>query len=455
MEALEEEDARPSGSLLCIAKYFMIVSKRESAAAAAPAHSPEEPSQMFKRILAIAFILVCTSIAWAVLGSTIFYRTYNSDSSLRGRVVSSWGAPQEQGPPTAGYTELREKYVVAAEDGKQAHKVEERCWVGLAVEKSRVQAGLHLEHRQKGLLWYSTYSVQFAGAYQFTYAGYTPRDITFTLHLPAEQAIYDDIAFSANGVPLAVKNEKTEAFAVFPVKPHETVNLEVGYRSQGMESWQYKFGDKVAQVRDFQLRVTTDFHDYDLQENTLSPTEKTPTQNGWVLVWDYKNLVSGYQIGLGMPAKLQPGPLAGRISYFAPVSLFFFFFILFVLTTIRGIELHPMNYFFLACAFFSFHLLMAYLVDHISIHAAFVVCSAVSIFLVVSYLRLMAGMRFAAVEAGLAQFIYLVLFSYAFFFQGFTGLAVTIGAIITLFVVMQITGRIRWAEKFAPRRAEG
>lgn len=29
---------------------------------------------MFKRILAIAFILVCTSIAWAVLGSTIFYR---------------------------------------------------------------------------------------------------------------------------------------------------------------------------------------------------------------------------------------------------------------------------------------------------------------------------------------------------------------------------------------------
>ena len=172
-------------------------------------------------------------------------------------------------------------------------------------------------------------------------------------------------------------------------------------------------------------------------------------------MWDYKNLVSGYQIGLGMPAKLQPGPLAGRISYFAPVSLLFFFFVLFVLTTIRGIELHPMNYFFLACAFFSFHLLMAYLVDHISIHAAFAVCSAVSIFLVVSYLRLVAGMRFAAIEAGLAQFIYLVLFSYAFFFQGFTGLAVTIGAIITLFVVMQMTGRIRWAEMFAPRSAQG
>jgi inner membrane protein involved in colicin E2 resistance len=150
-----------------------------------------------------------------------------------------------------------------------------------------------------------------------------------------------------------------------------------------------------------------------------------------------------------MPDKLQPGPLAGQISYFAPVSLFFFFFLMFIITTLKGIDLHPMNYFFLSGAFFAFHLLMAYLVDHVSIHIAFVICSLVSIFLVVSYLRLVVGIRFAAVEAGLAQFIYLVLFSYAFFFKGFTGLAVTIGSIVTLFIVMQMTGRIRWEQKFA------
>ena len=105
-----------------------------------------------------------------------------------------------------------------------------------------------------------------------------------------------------------------------------------------------------------------------------------------------------------------------------------------------------MNYFFLATAFFAFHLLLAYLVDHISIHLAFAICSVVSIFLVVSYLRLVVGLRFAAVEAGGAQLVYLVLFSYAFFLQGFTGLAVTIGAIVSLFVVMQLTGRIKWSE---------
>ncbi len=62
---------------------------------------------------------------------------------------------------------------------------------------------------------------------------------------------------------------------------------------------------------------------------------------------------------------------------------------------------------------------------------------------------MVVGMRFAALEAGITQLVYLVLFSYAFFFKGFTGLAVTIGSIATLFVVMQMTGRIRWGEKFA------
>jgi len=119
-----------------------------------------------------------------------------------------------------------------------------------------------------------------------------------------------------------------------------------------------------------------------------------------------------------------------------------------VIALMKGIELHPMNYFFLAASFFAFHLLLAYLVDHISIHSAFAVCSMVSIILVVSYIRLVVGNRFAFFETALAQVVYLIGFSYAFFFEGFTGLSVTIGAIITLFIVMQLTARINWSEKF-------
>jgi hypothetical protein len=395
---------------------------------------------MTKRLFAIAFIFACTTVAWCILGSTVYMRTYERGPALRDKVASSWGAPQTQAPPRAGYRQ----------PGKTEKEV---VTTSLPLASSRVDVGLHLEHRRKGLLWYSTYTVAFQGAYGFRNPSERDEEVIFALDFPASRAIYDDFVFLLDGAPLEVENRNSSAVAKARVGAGKTVELRVGYRSQGLDRWVYKFGGEVAQVRDFRLRMTTDFHDIDFPESALSPTTKRETAAGWELEWGYKNLVAGYQIGMTMPEKLQPGPLAGNISYFAPVSLLFFFFLMFLITVMRGIDLHPMNYFFLSCAFFAFHLLLVYLVDHISIHAAFATASAVSVFLVVSYLRLVAGMRFAALEAGSAQLIYLVLFSYAFFFKGFTGLAVTIGSILTLFVVMQMTGRIKWTEKFAQSSA--
>jgi len=279
--------------------------------------------------------------------------------------------------------------------------------------------------------------------------------------------VYDNVQLLLDDKPLAVTFSGSQAVARTRMAAGAKSVVHAASRSQGLDSWRYSFsranaegstardnadggGKEISQARDFHLLVKTDFSGFDFPDNSLSPTEKRQTANGWELEWNFQNLVSGFDIALKMPQKLQPGPLAGRISYFAPVSLFFFFFLVFILSTLRGNDLHPMNYFFLACAFFAFHLLLAYLADHISIHAAFLISSIVSVVLVVSYLRLVVDLRFAVVEAGLTQLIYLVLFSYAFFFEGFTGLTVTIGSILTLFVVMQMTGRIRWEEKFSP-----
>jgi inner membrane protein involved in colicin E2 resistance len=112
-----------------------------------------------------------------------------------------------------------------------------------------------------------------------------------------------------------------------------------------------------------------------------------------------------------------------------------------------------MNYLFLAAAFFAFHLLLAYLVDHVSIHVAFAIAAATSLTLVVSYLRVVSGMGNALLQAGAAQLVFLVLFSYAFFFEGYTGLTVTVGAVVTLFVLMQMTASVRWNEVFSSRAA--
>jgi inner membrane protein involved in colicin E2 resistance len=406
---------------------------------------------MTKRIIAIAFIFICTSVCWGILGGTVFSRTYDSAATSSNRVASTWGTEQNQAPPTASFKTKVQKQEEVTENGvKVARMKEEEYETPLTLEQSAIDVNLDLEHRQKGLLWYSTYKVNFSGNYTFHNPSDKEQLVDFKLQFPTTQAIYDNLLFTVNGSPTQISNESNAAMTSVKIGAGKMAQLAVGYRSQGLNQWRYSFGtSQVSQVRNFKLGMTTNFKDIDFPDNTLSPTDKKETDKGWDLTWSYNSLLSGFQIAMVMPEKLQPGPLAGKISFFAPVSLFFFFFLMLIITTLRGIDLHPMNYFFLAAAFFSFHLLLAYLVDHMSIHASFAIAAAVSVFLVVSYLRLVVGIRFASREAALAQFIYLVMFSYAFFLKGFTGLAITIGSVLTLFVVMQVTGRIRWTEKFA------
>ena len=407
---------------------------------------------MLKQTLALAFIFICTTIAWVILGSTIFSRTYGSNQQLQGHVASTWGTAQEQSPPTASYTVTDTTSSTTVENGKLVvHNEKVERQIPLALEASRIRVNFHLDPRQKGLLWYTTYGVEFSGDYTFRNRTTEPQTVNFRLKFPAQKALYDGLQMKINDqpAPLATDDQGTVGQATVP--PGADAHMHVGYRSQGLDSWRYQMADGISQSRDFLLVMQTNFREIDFADDTLSPTSKLLVPGGWQLTWQYSNLVSGFQIGMTMPQKLQPGPLAGEISYAAPVSLFFFFFLMFIITTLRNIDLHPMNYFFLATAFFTFHLLLAYLVDHISLHAAMAISSVVSVALVVSYLRLVVGMRFAALEAGTAQLIYLVLFSYAFFWRGFTGLAITVIAIITLFVVMQATGRIRWSERFAAR----
>jgi hypothetical protein len=405
---------------------------------------------MVKRLFAVAFIFCCTSAAWMILGGTIMSRTGSTTDRLRDHVQSIWGAPHVQVSPSAEYS-LPVKYVeTVTENGVQ--KVVEKTRLdsySIRPDSSDIAVELQSEHRRKGLLWYSTYKVAFRGDYVFTNPEKATHTLRLMLPLPAAQAVYDDLHFVVNGQPFTPTTEKEIAQVSFDVAQGESVHLQVAYRSQGLDSWKYSFGPAVTTVENFHLSMTTNFKDIDFPDNTLAPASKREIPGGWQLDWDYKNLLSGYAIAMTLPEKLQPGPLASEISFFAPVSLFFFFFLIFIVTTLRNIDLHPMNYFFLGAAFFAFHLLLAYLVDHLDIHVSFAIASAVSVLLVVTYLRLVVGTQFAIREAAIGQMIYLVMFSYAFFFKGLTGLAITIGAILTLFVVMQMTGRIRWSERFA------
>ncbi|HEY9231718.1 MAG TPA: inner membrane CreD family protein [Blastocatellia bacterium] len=408
---------------------------------------------MVHRIIAIAVVYLVAVAGWVFLAGTITYRTGNQDDSLKREVNQLWGTPLEQRAPSAKLN-VERKTDVAATDPKAppraANQTPATDEFDMPITQNNIRTRFELDQRQKGLLWYSTYRLHFAGRYVFENPQDKRGEMVVSFAFPSSNGQYDEFQFEVDGSPVPFTRGKNDlVVARLSCEPKAHHELFVTYLTQGLDRFLYRFGDGITEVRNFQMvAVTENFDRYNFPEMTMSPTAKERAGGGWELTWKYADLISGNGIGVEMPQKINPGPMAARIAFFAPVSLGFFFFLIFIISVLKKIELHPMNYFFLAASFFAFHLLLAYLVDHISIHSAFVVCSMVSLILVVSYMRLVVGNRFAFFETAMAQMVYLVGFSYAFFFEGFTGLAVTVGVISTLFVVMQMTAKINWSEKF-------
>ncbi len=382
------------------------------------------------RLIAIIFIFICTTVAWVALGTSIVVRSDYGDSTLSRQVQTLWGSQHSQPAPTVTWLKSKDHYA------------------SLELDSSQVNVDLKLQHRRKGLYWYATYDVAFDGSYTFTNTLGEDKPLIVTFNFPSSGTIYDDFEFRV-GDQLVSPGEQLYGGASTEVlvPAGESVPIHIAYKSRGLDEWRYSFSDGITTVKNFKMTVTTDFNEYDFPESSISPSTKTQTAQGWTFVWEFNNLVSDFDLGIKMPAKLNPGPLASRMSYFAPISLLFFFTILIVLGAVKGQNLHPMHYFFLGASFFSFHLLFAYLVDHLLIEVSFILSAIVSLALVAVYLGRINGWRFA-LWTGLAQFLFLVLFSYAFFFEGYTGLVITIGAIVTLAVMMQITVRVDWAEIF-------
>ena len=102
----------------------------------------------------------------------------------------------------------------------------------------------------------------------------------------------------------------------------------VRYRSRGLGDWTYAFTPGgVAQVRDFAAR-----HAHRLRRHRLPRRHPVPHRarrasgDGWKLGWRFASLVTGpAHRAWTPPNRLNPGPLAARITFFAPVSLLFFF----------------------------------------------------------------------------------------------------------------------------------
>jgi hypothetical protein len=423
-----------------------------------------------KYFIAVAFVWIGCTLAWVLLGGTLLYRSGSMSSALANEVDGLWGPPLEQAPPRALYSEkrkVREKLVSHDVQGKPVEteverELEEKKPLPLA--SSAIDAKLELEHRQKGLLWFPTYGVGFRADYSFVNDTAVPRtvDVTFPLGSAtlegARSGIVDNVVYDGFAVtrpdgakePFVVEGGSARWTAT--LAPGERRSWNVAYRSRGRSEWRYRLTEAgTGRVEHFALALATNFSDVNFPAGTLSPSRHASAGGGWRGEWRFDSLISSAPIGVELPQKLNPGPLASKMTFFAPVGLLFFFFVIAVLSAGKKEPLHPMHYFFLGCSFFAFHLLFAYLVDHLQVAPSFTVAAAVALALVVSYVRLFRGWLSALAVFALPQSIYLVLFSATFFFEGYTGLAIALLAVVTLFVIMQITGKVRWEDAFGAR----
>ncbi len=404
---------------------------------------------MIRRYVVLGVVWAGCTAAWMLLGATLLVRSGETSSALVEEVHQLWGPPLDQAAPGGQYTEQRpreERRTLYDANGRPyestVQKMEDIA-LPLPLVSTQARVSLALEHRQKGLLWFPTYAAEFEGRYVVLNDTAVARAVTMSFPLPARGAIYDGFeVLDDRGRPIAAEVEGGAARWSLTLEPAARHAFAVRYRTRGTSSWTYRpaaAGGSV--IRDFSLELSSNDRGVDFSPGSISPSRAANEGHGWRGTWEFRSLVGSAPISLQLPQKTNPGPLAARITFFAPVALLFYFFVVGLLAEGRGHRLHPLCWFLIGCAFFADHLLFAYLADHVPLWVALSLSSAVSILLAVTYAQWLVGWRFALREMGLAQLVYLVGFSLTFLLKGFTGLSITVGAILTLFMMMQVTGR--------------
>lgn len=384
-------------------------------------------------LLTAIAIVICSGVAWFILAMAIQHRTSSSTGFLSEEVSDVWGPPLVQQHPSAWFDTPN------SPAGKMV----------VTPSSTTVEVDLKSNPKRRGLLWHRTYDASISSRYIFKNPTRIPQTIYIDYPLPDATAGLTGFRFELEGdsnSATALPSSGGRITRAITLPADGTTTLATHYTTRGTDHWIYQFSDN-RRLSDFTLTMRTNFPDINFPVGTGSPTERTPSNGGYSLVWHYPDILNALNIGMDMPKQLNAGPVAARIAFFAPVSLVFFVTILILISGVRGIAIHPMHIFFVTAGFFAFHLLFAYLADLTPLAVSFTAASVTSLALVCGYLYAVAGRELLAVALP-AQTIYLIAFSASFFIDGLTGISLTLLGILTLALLMFLTAKTDWRNAF-------
>jgi len=378
------------------------------------------------RIILVGIVLGIMSAAWMVLGVSMSTRAHYAQKELGSEVQNVWGPG------------LQQSHVKIVGGNDQ-----------VILFSTNVNVDLKYNPQKRGLLWHRTYDVDFLFNSVMVNTASTAQNVRVQLKLPSSNTSYDQFTFhigdeghGSHRPTIAVKDGLAETTLMMP--PGSRQPLVISYKTRGVDSWAYVF-DPGTMLKDFTLRMKTDFDEIDFPAWASSPTERMPAveRAGWDLTWKYSEVLEARSIAMDMPKVLNAGSIVARITFFAPLALLLFFGVVMVFGFITGISLHPVQYAFIAGGFFSFHALLGYTVDIMPLWGSFILATLVSMLLASGYIHLVKG-KDLSYPAAAAQLVYLILFSFSFFFEGLTGLTLTLLGITTLAGLMWLTAKVDW-----------
>ncbi len=389
-----------------------------------------------RRIAIVISIFILASISWAVLGSATLARSKTFLGRLASQVENLWGVSLTQQAPSLAI-------IIPGKDQVR--------WI--MPSSNTIKACIQTDYRKKGLIWYPTYICSFDGNYTINNTEETAQKVRLHFDFPSSEGTYNEFSLLINGKKQPCSVNTVDGISeILEISPGETCSFRITYTTRGLKQWQYQPDQHAGRIQNLEFILNTNFEDIDYVEGGLSPMSAEKSGDGMQMVWNASDLITSQPIGIVVPEKLNPGPIATRITFFAPVCLLFFFILVATIQILYQLKIHPMNYLFVAAGFFAFHLLLAFMVGLLNINLAFIIAAIVSIFLVTVYLKMALGREFPWKLATAGQFFFLVLFSYSFFFKGVTGLTVAIGAVVTLGILMKVTAHLDWEEVFANRQ---
>ena len=398
-----------------------------------------------RRIWAIVAIYLLACAGWGVLGTITKLRSEGFSRKLKEPVAQLWGSAVTQHAPSFYRESVNAK----------AHPEP------LMPVRNRVSVHVISDPRKKGLVWYPTYLTTFDARYTLRNDQEEESLLVISFSLPDSQGTYNNFGLFIDDQRVAGHVDAVAGLNhEIVLGPGAEREVRITYETRGKGVWRYVPAPDIGQVKDLEMSISTNFRDVDYPNDCRSPSSSTELSAskspgdgslqmaGMELIWKDTELISRQHIGIIVPEKLNPGPVSSRITYFAPVCLLFFFVLIATINVVEKVNVHPMHYLFVAAGFFSFHLLMSYMVGVMPMQVAFATSAVVSVAMVTLYLYEALKGRLPWKTAAAGQLFFLVMFSYTFFLKGVTGLTVAVGSVITLGILMKVTINVDWNSVF-------